>query len=782
VSNGSFAPSFSSDAVVVIAGWPLSATDRTSSPYVDTIASLTHRTNVGLYGPNDALTPGDWLGTDGVTNADVNGEFTVSDAGTLYIDLPSNYESRLDVIPDQNFPTGMPGAPGMYWYHRADVWAEYDGQPDQSGGTWSEPPEAVYCGRGFPCLKLTFPTAAADDELTVTLAVRTYTHSDNHLSDSTRQTTYSYSVSEATYTYSCQLSDGTGYVYLAVPAETFDPDLEVVTRLTISGFSNGNWRIGEPEWCEDPNEDITHHHAVKFFENWRYQDGGFSGVADSVCRAALMDTTEGNAGHDNTVETRTVRIFDYVEGAASGLDLSTAKSLQAMMATVTNVCDAWIGSYDSEAADAATIDANENVLKTLSATDIRPVVNETDTGLDVAIRVAQWSTVGGLKYDWTAEKIVGGAIHGPMTSGGTLLRSATGQQVWRRPQGGDAWSAFDTPDSNPAGYWVSDSGEVYATYDPEAVLYEYGLGSSAGAVSSTGRLAAREYDIAELLAISRHDIWMIPPGIIYQLRSVGRALKIYWLPFPHSSTWRGGTTLATANEGPEDLCLRGLYTQPALQCAWREGTTLKLAVTPDGGDTCIGPYSSALGYTVMRHEVVWRRWYTAGLKDGRWCIRYRDPTVFPIMWLPFSDGSTEATIAVRSDTEMFLASDHQGLLYAVFDGAVYVSMDSGETWLKRGTFEATGWSQLCGWVLGHRMMVMGYSGGWRTKLFAILGGSPLEIVGSDGEVTHTIAGAGEGYLQEEVGADFLPIVVNSEDGGMNTYYSLTSGETWVGLI
>jgi len=110
VSNGSFAPSFSSDDVVVIAGWPLSATDRTSSPYVSDIASIVHKTEVGIYGL--ALSHTDWVADSAATTPNANGEFEVTEAGgSLTLTLPNNYVERLQRhVPAQTAPEGIPQA------------------------------------------------------------------------------------------------------------------------------------------------------------------------------------------------------------------------------------------------------------------------------------------------------------------------------------------------------------------------------------------------------------------------------------------------------------------------------------------------------------------------------------------------------------------------------------------------------------------------------------------------------------------------------------------------
>jgi hypothetical protein len=318
-------PSFEHDATMIIDGWWIDSADCTSTPY-KVLATITHNDYAELYGPQEAVGHDDWVSTGDIGAVDVDGNFTVpaSGAGTMYLDLPSNFETRLAAVTAQNFPDGMSIVPGIYWYHRADMYAAFDGEPGNQSGTWSEPAEACYCGWGWPCLRLEFTTCPADALLTVTLTGDTYTHTDNHYTGNIRQEEYDYTPSPFTHTYSCQLVSGVGYVYLSVSDTSTDPDLEVVERITVSGFGEGSWQMAEPRWCEDPTAGVEHQ-RVKFFENWRYKDGGFSATSGSCVRTALQDGTETNSGKDNLVENRTVRIFDVIESENYVIDLTAAK-------------------------------------------------------------------------------------------------------------------------------------------------------------------------------------------------------------------------------------------------------------------------------------------------------------------------------------------------------------------------------------------------------------------------------------------------------------------------
>lgn len=466
---------------------------------------VAHRMGAGVFGPvgDKAVVLDDMVGTGDVASPDAGGGFAVTGDGTLYVDLPSNYETRLAAIPDENFPDGMPGCPDMTFYHKAGVWRDYDGEADQSEGVWSEGAESIYCARGYPCLRFDMEGPEATT-LTVTLTGKTFTHTDNHLTDSTRQTRYAKDATAFSYTYTVDYdpAEAYAYAYLAVPSEARDPDLEVVERITIEGFGNGNWRIAEPWWTADPA--VTTPATIKRFEGpvAAYTDGGITAAVGSVSRAALCDTGEGNGGHDNTVETLTLRNFDYVIGTGEApVDLTTAYTLAQTASRITNCCDAWTASVDETEYDAATEDEDESRLSAMYSFSACaredaavPLLEAANNACNASLRCGKWTIATGILYAIRPDMVIGGMAQGPMVdSDGALAREKMGRPIWRRKAGSeDRWERWDKPRTDDGGYYRSKSGEVYAEQDPAAVLWDYAAEVGA-TMTSAGRMAGREY-------------------------------------------------------------------------------------------------------------------------------------------------------------------------------------------------------------------------------------------------------------------------------------------------
>lgn len=206
--------------------------------------TITRRNDVPVFGPNDALTLVDWIGTGGVPTANGAGQFTVMGAGTLGLTIPSSYEQRLTEVP---LLTAPEGPPGVYWYRRADhYWPAWGNK------------EGCYTWLGWERMDipLTAPSACT---LTLTITYYTYVFSDNHLTDSTRVTTFGFTATPHTATYTLAVVAGaqTLHVTLVAPNEGTYPLFERVGSMVLSGFANGAWVIGEPTLVQsDPAQAI----------------------------------------------------------------------------------------------------------------------------------------------------------------------------------------------------------------------------------------------------------------------------------------------------------------------------------------------------------------------------------------------------------------------------------------------------------------------------------------------------------------------------------------------
>lgn len=463
--------------------------------------------NTGIYGPEPALDNTDWTGADGAATPNLAGQFAVTNAaGNLTLTIPSNYGDLCDDIPNQNFPTGMPGCPTLTFAHKADAWRDYDGELGQDSNPYSIPAEGVYCWRGFACLKIPI-TAPGACTLTVQLQCKRHSHTDNHLSDSSRQTQYEHAETDQTNTYTVNLVAGANnaYVYLQLAQERTNPDLEQVVSVKLSGFAVGDWIIDEPLLTADP---IASQSRVKVFEGPEYRHGGFSAINSPDHVYSLMDTTEQNNGHANLQEW-TVRLFDYVVGATSGKDLTTAFSLASMAGILHNVCDAWECSVNQDALDAATLDEDSNRLTSCWSFNVchpdcvtvglanrthRPLLQDVSGSLNCSLRCRTWSRATGIVYAVRTDAVIGGAVQGLSRDGYTLVRDQQDAlKVWRRKSGED-WATYQTGiDVDAFGMFHTWDLQEFDPADGER--WEYGI-SPAGAEGPTallGNAYLREY-------------------------------------------------------------------------------------------------------------------------------------------------------------------------------------------------------------------------------------------------------------------------------------------------
>ena len=477
---------FAHDQLIIIEGWLLDAEDRGAVAHVTEVASIAHEQSAGIYGAAHSHT--DWTGTD-ATAPDALGRFTVSeDDGYIELELANSYIERLQTeVPAQTAPEGVPSA---YIKRRHNV---YEAEAD----------EAVYCWLGWNYL---YVVLDAPEATTVRARIEYYaqeSHSDNHLSDSTRQTEYVFTPG-ATAVMTCEspVHAGAGEEVcfnLAFPHGDYEP-LRVVKSIRLIFGTKGEWILAEPELALDRGDAQVSrgvpetHCDIKEFGAWGYRQGGMSAHVEGDYLEALAWP---DADHANTLEP-TAGHFSYVVGAASGIDLTGAWPLGTYMALIENCSDAWVTNYDGAAAAVVTIDDDDNLLKTLSCTDLREVnLAGVDSGrnLEVALRVREWWTKGAIKDTFVAEKLVEGQVHGRARRGtGPLRNKPDIGNGWRRElDSDDSWEDWqEVLPSDEHGHAHSDSGEV-ADYDGEAeVLYEYALGVRADE-DHTSRLATREY-------------------------------------------------------------------------------------------------------------------------------------------------------------------------------------------------------------------------------------------------------------------------------------------------
>lgn len=445
--------------------------------------SLTHRNNVGIYGPHPAHTHEDWIPGGGASAVGTDGLFNVSGAlGALTLDLASGYETRLGQITAQDFPAGVPGAPQMYWYHEADLWHAYDGEPGvTTGNPWSCPPEAVYCWRGWSWLQMHL-NGEASSELVVTLKGKTFTVSDPHCNGSARQTDFTYTDSAFTHQYTQGLAAGDHYLSLCLvnPTVKGRVDLEVVEQIRLEGLAQGSWSLYEPKLVLDNTQ--SQHATVKVFEapsqggdsehsGGGYREGGFSAHVDAAYWKCLYLGTQ----HNPNVEEPTIGMFDPLLSANYELDLTVAFALTAVPDLLTKCSDAWSCALNGSTYTAALCDGTNEL--SAWAFDIPPLEHEVDSGsLACAIRAGGWEVARGISCDIVTDKVIGGLMHGIAYNGNDLVRSGAYADVYKRyPESGTWEMVSEDLAALPAGHWETGNlEEVYGYTSPSLYYQHYG--------------------------------------------------------------------------------------------------------------------------------------------------------------------------------------------------------------------------------------------------------------------------------------------------------------------
>lgn len=760
---------FDHDGTLVICGWPLSKASRDCSPFVSDIASVDHMWYAAVYG--DALAHTDWLPDAGTTAPDADGNFSVTAAGgSLTLEIPNNYEDRLRVqVPAQTAPDGVPEA---YITRRSGFYAEP--WPDNP-----EPPEGVYCWLGWAYLYLDLTAPGAT---TVKVLITYYdadSHSDNHLSDASRQTTYGYTTGDLTaHEYETPIGAGSQSVCIDLAVQR---PMRVVKSIKLTFGAVGAWKLGWPllaldggdSQAQPPREAVTPHLGFKEFGHFAYKRGGISGCVDGQYLEAIAWPDDS---HKNTLEP-TGGHFDFVVGAESGIDLTSAWSLNAYLSLVNRCCDAWAAAYDTAAAEAAFQDDDEIWLKTPHCFDLRPTNLQGGGPFDVAVRVGRWTAVPGLHYDWCAEKIVEGQAHGWARD----ERRARGAwtPLHRRPADDpDAWELFEEMQADDHAHWHSSSARVVHRYEEDsAILWLYGTDTLGKGDRYIGRLACREYATGAWLG-SRQAIWFHPSGQLFQLHARGAVVRLRWLPYP-TIQWSEALGV-DKDRGAEDLWISGLYTRPVIRMAWREGPNFVVSSTPDLGAVVDGPYSTELGWNPVRQCILSRFWYTFGHDGEHWKVRRRMLADTEFDWIPFANGEIESVICEAPAGEAVAVANRQGRLFLMLDGALYASGNGGWTWYKQSDCAELGWRWISGWHLGGWLHIVGHDGDvWRTAR-AYLAAGPLHwFPGADGEALHFITKVGDGQSAAEIDGRMTALAVLHQGGGEYAVHtSPNQGQTW----
>jgi hypothetical protein len=308
------------------------------------------------------------------------------------------------------------------------------------------------------------------------------------------------------------------------------PPLGIVHSVALSFNAVGNYafRVDTPQLVLDPGdtqvdparEASTPHCWVKQFENFIYADGGISAHADGVYNRAIWWPDQHNG---NVLEDTGGHLNPPYEPALTSFRLDDYTSL------IQTSGEAFDTTYNATAAGEATVDEDDAVLAVLRCYDLRPRMvltgvmdNNIDggAGLDVALRVGQWTAVNGLQYVWHTDKYVGGQGHGRASDSGRDRSDTDFTSIWRRELGSDdEWLIFEANvDSDNQGHWHSQSGMVEKSYAANiATRYEYAVGPNNIAPTSIGYFATREFAVGTTYRVKSFFVVEQMRNVVYVL-------------------------------------------------------------------------------------------------------------------------------------------------------------------------------------------------------------------------------------------------------------------------
>ena len=676
-------PSFQHDGTFIFDAWPLSATSRNGGQYMTDVCRFEVDANIGIYA--DAHTHEDWAGTN-VSTPTAGGEFTVgAGGGSLALALACNYPARqaavgaIDAIP----------VPTAYLTRRHDILF--------GTGNPVEAHEAVWDWRGR-YLTQSFKDLSLPCDLTCRIVYYDDIDgcSDNHKSDSTRQTEYSYSAGDAytlERTITVTYADGSGWspVLVDLYDEQNGHPLARVESIEWEFPAAGTYTMTEPQLVLDPGdrqelasgtpgyrEAPTNNGAqVKIDESWRYAQGVVSAHVNGYCDAVMCAPDRAKA----TLIERCMDTLNVLIGAKTGQDMTTCYSLGAW--PVANAGEAWDFIHSSGNEAMHMKDSDDAVLKTLAVSDICPVVAEGEQAgeinLDVAVRCYSVTCVRGLHYAFAGTKYVGGRGHGMMAEKSLpndypRARNATGGSLQRRHlNSSNPWQTVETDlTSDEHGHWGSAAWEIADT-DAARTLWEYAVNAD-----SMGRFATREFALLEIypvsavignLALTHHftnaiivtDVGITTDVGEHKIQHGPGWSSRFAVPASSSTTWANILATRARTELVEDA----------------SGTYIRLAHSLDGDWQ--SPVEIDAAYTHPFGIGVNNRLYISAYSNGQqYLLRHNMNAAHDAISDPITIAASDAVPACLA---YILPQYH--LLCAVQDAStikLYQSLDQGQTW------------------------------------------------------------------------------------------------------
>jgi len=596
-------------------------------------------------------------------------------------------------------------------------------------------------------------------------------HSDNHVTDSTRQTEYTYTLgSPTTLERKISVANASLVSYLIDLATT--TPMRIVESIKLEFGATGAWQLGEPMLKLDagdtesspPRDPVTPHSYLKEFEHYQYRRGGISACVDGQY---LEGIAWPDSSHGNTLEP-TGGHFDYRVGATSGIDFTTAWSLEGYLDLIERCCDAWETSYNTSAAEDAFKDSDGNWLKTPACFDLRPVNRQTGTACDVAVRVGQWTTAAGLRYDFTAEKIVRTQAHGWALSGGERARNvASFSTLWRRKQGSDdSWTEIATLSSDGHGHWHSDALDVVAEYSEDtATLWEYATGAGH---ASIGRGAVREYFWESVAATGDWPFLVEAPWWRLYLAYTDGKGYVAWRKRFLPGGWRAAYDTGLSGEAPAIAYSRGL-----LRIDMLHGTASVLKATEARSDVNRWAGGDALQVVRWPWPIVVRdRLYVLGYADGKQKLYIYNRNTRDLIETHDVGASDEgASSLMKSRKFGYLLAG----LISGNDTILMRSEDDGVSWETVETVSGLTYPCLCD--DGRHLYLAGYSASLGSAVIEQRLARDLSQVGSRA----TIAGSAAerpAVVKSPTGRVLRAVLVAADKSAMRYYVSYDDGGSW----
>lgn len=495
-------PSFKHDATFIIDGWPLSSQDRTSSPYVHDVAKLVYDNPKGIYG--EAHTHSSWYSPDSSAQITSGGNVAVSGSvGKLKLDLKCNYVERQQKVGQED---EIP-VPLAYMSRRHDSCLGMGATPETH--------EAVWDWRGR-YLMLSFNIDSLPQKVGVEIEYYNDLDniSDNHKTDSTRQTEYSYSTGELrTIEREITVKDKdieTGISSFLIDLVDEHP-VAMAKSITLT-LPQTATKLYEPVLTHDvgDKQEVTPispfyrvapdstGFAFKNCETWTYNQGLVSVVFNGLHKQALFMPDNAKGGPvEKCMDTLNVLI-----GAKTGIDLTTNYTISSWPVTISG--DSFSLVYSQAAENSHMKDDAGTVLKAFNCYDIAPCLeefgDENEFQIPIAVRCSRMFCVAGIEYKFYSKKYVGGRCHGiglKSDEPKDYPRARRGRisSLYKRLLGSDdKWERVDAPALLPDnhGYWVSKGVPIFDPNDEKRQLLEFAIINDEE-YDSMGRFATREF-------------------------------------------------------------------------------------------------------------------------------------------------------------------------------------------------------------------------------------------------------------------------------------------------